>query len=64
MSKTHESYIVPGVVDGAVVHAQAQRRQSDIRHPESTHVHNHREGEHCNKGCTFYPAIHTVAEES
>jgi hypothetical protein len=49
-------YIIPGIVDGAVVHKQAQERQSDSRFPEGTYVHNHKKGVHCNEKCTFYPA--------
>lgn len=50
----HHTYIIPGVVDGSVAHAQAQKRKFDKRHPESTVVHDHKYGSPCNDKCVTY----------
>jgi len=52
----HEAYISPGIVDGAVVHKQAQDRATDKRHPEGTFVHEHKHGTKCNDRCKMYLA--------
>lgn len=50
----HETFIAPGIVDGAVAHAQAHKRANDKKMPEATIVHDHRYGEHCNSKCKEY----------
>lgn len=45
----HEAYVIPGVVDGAVVKAQAERRRDKEGKP--TRIHFHRHGEACNNKC-------------
>lgn len=47
----HSAYIVPGIVDGAVVEKQAEDRSRDKRHPEPTFVHYHKMGNECNEKC-------------
>jgi hypothetical protein len=51
----HETYIIPGIVDGQVAHDQAAKRAQDYRDPGETIVHAHRQGEDCNDKCKFYP---------
>lgn len=50
----HHAYIVPGVIDGAVVHKQADARLHDRRSPGETVVHAHRKGFYCNDDCRVY----------
>jgi hypothetical protein len=50
----HEAFIIPGIVDGAVVHKQAQDRAVDERHPDDTLVHDHKSGVRCNERCKMY----------
>lgn len=50
----HQYFIIPGIVDGAKCHADAQERRDDKRHPETSIVHDHRRGEKCNAKCTTY----------
>jgi len=48
----HQSYIIRGLVDGAVVHKQAQRRR-DVQ-GETTVVHQHGRGQTCTDKCMIY----------
>jgi hypothetical protein len=50
----HHAYVIPNVVDAAVVREQAARRLRDKYNPEESTVHYHRHGEHCDERCEVY----------
>jgi hypothetical protein len=52
----HHSYIIPGVVDAAVMRDKAAKRLIGDNHnkPEETIVHYHRHGEHCDARCEHF----------
>lgn len=50
----HSYFIIPGIIDGAVVHKQADERRKDRRSPEDSIVHAHSKGETCNTNCKYY----------
>jgi hypothetical protein len=47
----HHTYIIKGVVDGAVAKKQAEQRASRKWDPEETWLHNHRRTEQCTDWC-------------
>lgn len=50
----HEMFITPGIVDGAVVHKQAQKHLLDRYSPHETIVHAHAYQSYCNDQCVVY----------
>lgn len=59
----HHVYEIPGVVDMAVVQAQADRRRRDKHFPEDTTIHRHRHEEPCNERCTIITVADLSKEE-
>lgn len=53
MKINHHSFIIPGLVDEAVVKAQAERRYA--KEGEITKIHYHQEDRDCNSRCYTIP---------
>lgn len=47
----HHSFIIPGVIDEAVVRKQAYARLTDGRFPSETTIHYHGNLQSCNDRC-------------
>lgn len=60
----HHAFIIPNIVDGAVVHKQAQTRLTDkFTGGAETAVHAHRYGEACTDECVIYSLPKTICSE-
>jgi hypothetical protein len=50
-----QAYVIPGVVDEAVLRKQALKRANPGKHdkqaPEQTAIHKHKQGKRCNESC-------------
>jgi hypothetical protein len=58
---SHNYFVVPGVVDGAVVSKQAWKRLTDKwTGGEDSYVHKHTYREACNDRCTIYHVCETT----
>jgi hypothetical protein len=60
----HNAYVLPGIVDEAVVKKQAEARAMDARFPEATAIHYHRHGTMCNSKCYIYSGQEKVDGEA